>query len=141
MGVSDPAGAGVAAMARYSVTSSSYEKPRAQLNVKGLVTLTGDGRVRLTEAGRAAAPAVDTPATRDELHRRVLENLKGPQRRILEPLLGAHPGALTNAALAEAARYSVTSSSYEKPRAALVALGLATLDRGFVRAADFLFPT
>lgn len=140
MGVSLPGGAAVAVMARYTVTSSSYEKPRAQLKAKGLLTLTGTGQVSLTDAGEALAPPVSAPTTREELHRCVLGNLKGPERRLLGPLLEAYPEGLTNATLAERSRYAVTSSSYEKPRAALVALGLATLNSGLVRAADFLFP-
>jgi hypothetical protein len=93
------------------------------------------------EAGREKAEVPDAPPTGEELRRRVLGKLAGPQQRILSVLIEAYPDAVTNEECAGKAGYSETSSGYKNPRGNLKALNLANYPSpGQVRAADWLFP-
>jgi hypothetical protein len=75
------------------------------------------------------------------LQREVLAKLGGPERRLLEPLLKNYPHPVANEALADAAGYSLNSSSYGVPRSRLKNFGLIEYPQpGMVRAKDLLFP-
>jgi hypothetical protein len=138
IGSDAPEYAAVAAMADYSVKSSSFGVPVSQVKRLGLVTAR-DGTLSLTPAGRQAANWPDV-VTGDELRRRVLDRLEGPQRRLLEPLLEAYPNALSNEELAKRAGYSADSSSYGVPRSQLKKYGFIQYRDGQVVAREILFP-
>jgi hypothetical protein len=131
----------VAFIAGYSHTSSGYKNPRGALKESGLVEYPEPGRVSLTGAGREKAEAPDAPPNGEELRRRVLGKIGGPQQRILGVLIEAYPESLSNEDCAGKAGYSHTSSGYKNPRGNLVALNIATYpQQGQVRASDWLFP-
>jgi hypothetical protein len=131
----------VAFIAGYSHTSTGYTNPRSALKTSGLIEYPEPGRVCLTEMGREQAEAPDAPPTDEELRRRVLGKLAGPQQRILSVLIEGHPEALTNEDCAAKAGYSHTSTGYTNPRSNLKTLNCITYPQsGMVRAADWLFP-
>ena len=141
IGVTDPEQPAVAFLAGYSATSSSFGVPKSQLKGQGMVEYLPDGRIALTETGRAAAEIGFVPRTNEGLQGAVLAKLGGPERRLLEPLLRHYPKAMGNEHLAEAAGYSVSSSSYGVPRSRLKSFGLIEYPHpGLVRAGDLLFP-
>jgi hypothetical protein len=131
----------VAFIAGYSHTSTGYTNPRGALKTAGLVDYPEPGRVSLTDAGRDKAEAPDAPPTGEELRRRVLGKLAGPQQRILSVLIDAYPEALSNDDCASRAGYSASSTGYTNPRGNLKTLNCASYPSpGQVRAADWLFP-
>lgn len=141
LGHDSPLNEQIAFIAGYSHTSTGYTNPRGALKTSGLVEYPQPGRVALTEAGREQAAAPDAPPTGEELRRRVLGKLAGPQQRILSVLIDAYPEALTNEECAARAGYSPSSTGYTNPRGNLKTLNLASYPApGQVRAADWLFP-
>lgn len=140
-GISQPTNEQVAFIAGYSPTSTGYTNPRSALRTAGLIEYPSVGVVALTSAGHEKTIAPSIPPTVDEMHRRVMGKLSGPQQRILTPLINAHPASLTNAEVAEQAGYSATSTGYTNPRSSLRTLSLIEYPTiGQVRAADWLFP-
>lgn len=140
VGVAQPEHAAVAAMARYSVTSSSYGVPRSRITKAGLAE-SRDGCIWLTDAGREVATFPEGVPSGEELRQRVLQRIDGPHRRLLEPLIAAYPGSLSDDELAAQANYSRTSSSYGVPRSQLKTFGLIHYpERGRVAARSILFP-
>lgn len=141
LGIPAPTAMGVAFVAGYSPSSSSFEKIRSVLRVGGYIELANDGSIRLTASGRGLAIAPARPPSNADLHAMVIGQLEPRQGKMLQPLLDAWPNDIAMAELAEAAGYSVDSSSFEKIRSLLRSLGLATIPRaGYVRASDVLFP-
>jgi hypothetical protein len=140
-GFDAPSNEQVAFIAKYSPNSSGYTNPRGALKSAGYVTYPAPGRVSLTEAGVALAEQPATPPTGDELRRRVMDELAGPQQRILRAVINAYPEAMSNADVAAAAGYSASSSGYTNPRGNLKTLSLIDYPTsGWVRAAGWLFP-
>lgn len=141
IGVETPEQTAVAFLAGYSIKSSSFTVPRSIVVRKQLAEYVKDGRIHLTSAGRRVAQTPDVPMTNAGLHAVVIEKLPGPEKRLLQPLLRAWPGALDSDTLAQAAAYSVTSSSFTVPRSRLKSFGLIEYTgAGTVRARDLLFP-
>lgn len=141
-GIDRPSNEQVAFIAGYSPIGGAYGNPRSALKSMGLIDYPVPGRILLTEAGAEKAEAPDAPTTRDELHRRVMSKLNGPQQRVvLRPLLEAYPESMPNDELAAAAGYSPIGGAYGNPRSSLKSLSLIDYpDRGIVRASDWLFP-
>lgn len=124
VGVNQPARVQVATVARYSATSTSFTNPLSALRTKGLLNYPDSGSVALTAAGTGKARAPESSPTTAELQARIFKILDGPRRRILEPLLAAYPAAMSREALARAADYSATSTSFTNPLSGLRSLGL-----------------
>lgn len=79
--------------------------------------------------------------TREELHRRVLNRLPGPEQKILRVLLDAYPKPVGNHDLARAAGYEPGGGAFNNPRGRLRSLGLVHYpSQGFVAAREILFP-
>lgn len=141
IGIDAPSVVGVAFVAGYSPTNSSFEKMRGALRSAGLVDYPSAGTMRLTPEGWKVTPRPTTPGTLAELHAKVLARLEPRHTRILQPVLDAFPDALSVEDLAAASGYSPTNSSFEKARGKLRSLGLFEYPRpGVVRATDVLFP-
>lgn len=138
LNVYHPAAAAVAPLADYSVKSSGFEKARGMLKVKKLVTFNGT-ELSLTPEGRRLARGEGPPPTTLELHRRVLETLTEPEKRVLDPLLRSYPGELSFEELAVASSYSVKTSGFEKTRGMLRSKGLIEAKKGSARASAILF--
>src|SRR5258708_6585574 len=141
MGIDAPTSEQVAFAAGYSPTSSSFANTRGALKAAGYVDYPSGGRMSLTSAGVGEAVVPEFEPTVAVFHGQVRAKLGGPQVRLLDPVLVAYPSALTSAELAEAAAYSVTSSSFANTRGSLKALGLIENPaNGQVSAASWLFP-
>lgn len=139
IGVDSPEQPAVAFLAGYTIGGGAYNNPRGALRTKGLIDYAGD-RIRLTDAGRAAAHWPDDVLTAEELQRRVLERLPGPEQRILRVLLGAYPESVDNDDLAREAGYEPGGGAYNNPRGRLRSLGLIHYpERGRVAALPLLF--
>lgn len=131
----------VSFIAGYTHGSGGYNNPRGSLKSAGLVDYPEPGRVSLTETGEAQAEAPDAPPTGEELRRRVLGKLAGPQQRILSVLIDAYPESVSNEECAAQAGYTHGSGGYNNPRGNLKTLNIITYPSpGFVRASDWLFP-
>lgn len=140
-GFQRPSNEQVAFIAGYSPNSTGYTNPRGGLKSAGLVDYPAPGMVGLTDAGRTLANAVESVPSGEELRRRVLAKLPGPQQRILSVAIEAHPEALTNEECATKAGYSASSTGYTNPRGALRTLDAISYPQpGQVRASDWLFP-
>ena len=127
--------------AQYSPTSTSYTNPRGELLKRGLIVYPTAGTLSLTSSGRALAAPHNRPSSNSDLHARILEQLPGPERKILEVLLDFYPAEINNEQLAAKSNYSHTSTSYTNPRGKLMKLGLIEYPyAGVVRASDGLFP-
>lgn len=129
----------VAFLAGYTYGGGAFNNPRGRLNVRGLVEYRGD-RIALTDAGRAMANVPEAALTADELHRRVMARLPGPEQRILRPLLEAYPNAMDGPDVARAANYTHGAGAFNNPRGRLRSLGLIEYVGGQLRASDALFP-
>lgn len=139
VGVVEPEQPAVAFLAGYTYGGGAFNNPRGRLNVRGLVEYRGD-RIRLTEAGRGLANTEERALDIDELHRRVLNRLPGPEQRVLKPLLMAYPEPLSNEDLARASGYTPNAGAFNNPRGRLRSLGLIEYPRpGAVVARPLLF--
>lgn len=133
----------VALVAGYgSVAGGAYRNPKGALRSGGYVIYPQDGMIELTPDGRKLAEMPDVPRTRSALHQMVLLHVKGPEQRILRPLLDAYPDELARQQVAKAAGYESTAGgAFRNPLGHLRSLGLVTYPQdGSVRAADVLFP-
>lgn len=140
IGVEDPEQPAVAFLAGYTYGGGGYNNPRGALRTKGLVDYIPGDRIRLTDDGRHAANHPETPLTTEALHSAVLDQLPGPERRILEVILRAYPESLTNEECASDAGYTAGAGGYNNPRGRLRTLGLIDYpEGGKVRARDILF--
>ncbi len=140
IGVTEPQQTAVAFLAGYTYGGGAFNNPRGALRTKGLVEYRAGERIALTDDGRSHARVPDAPLTSDELHRRVLDRLPGPEQRLLRPLLDAYPEALTNEDLAERAGYTAGAGAFNNPRGRLRSLGLVDYPQpGRVVARSVLF--
>ncbi len=140
IGVAEPEQPAVAFLAGYTWGGGAFNNPRGRLNQRGLVRYINASRIALTDAGRALASVPDAPLTTDELHRRVLDRLPGPEQRLLRPLLEAYPDSLSNGELAERAGYTPNAGAFNNPRGRLRSLGLIDYpEPGRVTALPLLF--
>lgn len=122
--------------------STGYTNPRGTLTAKGLIEYPVPGTVVLTSIGRIIANEPESAGSEQELHRRVLSRLTGPQSRILKILLEERGGAIDNVALSAAAGYTnPKSTGYTNPRGELRSYGLIEYTPDGVRACNILFPS
>lgn len=141
IGVDQPEQPAVAFLAGYSYGGGSYNNPRSRLNQRGLISYLSGNKIGLTDEGRKVANAPPAIASNEELHRRILERLGGPEKRVLTPLLAAYPSAMANADLAAAAGYAAGAGSFNNPRSRLRTFGLVDYPQaGHVAARAMLFP-
>jgi hypothetical protein len=132
----------VAFMANYTFGAGSFNNPKGSLNQKGFVQYIVGSKIKLTDAGRSLANVPDSPLTADELHRRVLDRLPGPEQRVLKPLLESYPDPVEGPVLAEKAGYQFGAGSFNNPKGRLRSLGLVEyVGGGRIVAADCLFPS
>ena len=139
VGVEEPELTAIAFLAGYRMGGGGFNNPRGRLRVAGHVEYRGKHMV-LTESGMAMANRSEVSLTSEALHERVLRKLKGPEQRILNPLLEAYPEAMANDDLAEAANYAAGSGGFNNPKGRLRTLGLIKYPSpGMSAAADILF--
>jgi len=143
MGASDPDRELVAFMSNYSnVNSKGFANAIGTLRTAGLINPpSGDGKVTLTDEGRARAEPASAPRTAAELQERVIAMLGGASGRILKPLIDAYPSPMNRDSLAEAAGYgNVNSKGFANAIGRLSGLGFIHYpERGQVAAKPVLF--
>jgi hypothetical protein len=139
-GVERPTKPQVAAVAGYRSTSGGYRNLLSLLKTGGLIEYPSSGAVELTDAGRAGANYPEN-ATGEALRDRALGVLNEPERRVLRPLLEAHPNALGREELARLAEYEPTSGGFRNLLSSLRTIGFVDYpSRGTVIAQSILFP-
>ncbi|HXG59180.1 MAG TPA: DUF87 domain-containing protein [Thermoanaerobaculia bacterium] len=139
IGVAEPEQTAVAFLAGYTIGGGAFNNPRGALRTKGLIDYRGQ-RIVLTDAGRALANWPDQTLTTDELQRRVLERLPGPEQKILRVLFEVYPDSIENDELARRAGYEPGGGAFNNPRGRLRSLGLIEYpERGRVVARSILF--
>ncbi|MFL5737324.1 MAG: hypothetical protein ACJ76P_08295 [Actinomycetota bacterium] len=110
VGFDQPTKLQVAFIAKYRVgkrVGGTFGNLLGSLRSNGLIDYPTQGRVELTEAGRAVATSADIPATIEGLQEAVYERLDGPERRVLRVLIEAYPAALPKQEIGERAGYTV----------------------------------
>jgi hypothetical protein len=93
------------------------------------------GHIAITDAGAAAAG--ESPA--EEAIARAKESLSPRQRRIFDIVVEHHPGDISRDAIAERMGIHPRGGSFGEDLGRLRGRGLLSIDRGMVRARDFLF--
>jgi hypothetical protein len=139
IGIAEPEQTAVAFLAGYTYGGGGFNNPRGSLRTKGLVDYRGSC-IALTDDGRAFAEVPAAPLTTEEMHRRVMEILPGPERKVLTPLLYAYPKDMGNEQLAQESGYTAGSGGFNNPKGRLRSLGLIEYPTsGRARARDILF--
>lgn len=123
LGGGDPRQVAVAFLAGYTYGGGAFNNPRGSLRTAGLVEYVGD-RIRLTESGKLHAHFPDEVLTTEELQRRVMSNLPGPEQKILKVLIDAYPNDMTKEECAETAGYTSGGGAFNNPAGRLRSLGL-----------------
>jgi hypothetical protein len=139
VGIEEPELTAVAFLAGYRMGGGGFNNPRGKLRVAGHVEYRGK-KIVLTRSGAAMANRSEIPLTSKGLQDKVLRKLKGPEQRILIPLLEAYPEPMANDELAVAANYTAGSGGFNNPKGRLRTLGLINYPSpGMSSAADILF--
>lgn len=139
IGVNEPEQTAVAFLAGYTIGGGGYNNPRGSLRSKGLIDYRGIN-LALTDAGRALANVPTGVLTTDGLHRKVMERLPGPERKILQVLLDAYPNSVPYEDLARQAGYEAGGGGFNNPRGRLRSLGLIDYpSKGEAAARSILF--
>lgn len=111
LGVPEPERVQVAFLAGYSnLNSKGFANALGAARSNDLVAYRSQGRLALTDAGRALARMPAKPLTGEELRARILTMLGGVHARVLNPLIEAYPIAMERNDLAAAAGYSNVNS-------------------------------
>ena len=114
----------VAALAGVKHRSSSFDNNLGRLRTLSLI-LYGPGKtIELTEQGKSATPAVGPPVSNGEMLQRCLRILTPIQGQFLQILYQAHPDFVSREALAEQAKVSSTSSSFDNNLGAMRSAGM-----------------
>jgi Mn-dependent DtxR family transcriptional regulator len=130
----------LAFLSEQSPTSSSYANNLGALRSANLIDYPGQGRIALTDAGRALAVVENVPKTSADLHAIVQRRIPPARWRIVATLIKAYPRDVDRAELAELASQSPSSSSYANNLGALRSLGLLDYpSKGSVIATPALF--
>lgn len=139
LGIVEPEQTAIAFLAGYTFGGGGFNNPRGALRTKGYVEYRGD-RIALTDEGRSRADKPDADLTSDELHRRVLSVLPGPEQKLLRVLIEMYPNDLAKDELAERTGYAPGSGGFNNPCGRLRTLGLVEYpSAGRVKAKELLF--
>ena len=140
IGVQQPEQSAVAFLAGYTIGGGGFNNPKGRLRGKGLVDYLSGNRIALTEAGRELAQHSEVPLTTDELQRRVLGRLPGPESKILSVLIKRYPESIEIDDCARLTGYEPGCGGFNNPKGRLRSLGLIEYpQKGHARAKDLLF--
>lgn len=124
-----------------NIRSGGFAEPFGRLHTDGYL-VSERGTVEITGRGVDAAGPVDPPADAEDLQRRILEKLTGPEQRLLKVLLAQYPMKITKEQLAAACDppyTNIRSGGFAEPIGRLNTLGLIKSQRGTVVASAALF--
>lgn len=139
IGTERPSRIQVAVVAGYKPNTGTFNTYIGSLNSGSFIN-SDRGLLSFTDQGRASANAPGDIPTQDELHRRVLGILSGPQAKLLSALIERYPDTLSREELAIAAGYAPNTGTFNTYIGSLNSIGLIENDRGQVKAAEILFP-
>jgi uncharacterized protein len=143
LGVAEPDKVTVGALCGYSnIRSKSFQNAIGALRTSGRVEYPSEGRIALTDDGRAIAENSLDVSSLDELHRLWYKLLGGVSEKILAQLVESYPDALPLDDVASNAGYeNARSKSFANAKGRLRTLGLIAYPRdGMIAATDLLFP-
>lgn len=138
IGIDEPEQIAVAFLAGYTVGGGAFNNPKGSLRSKGLIEYNNNNLI-LTPMGREYADVPDEVLTTEELHKKILGVLGGPEKKLLEVLLAEYPNEISNEELAERSGYQVGGGAFNNPRGRLRTLGLIEYKNGGVVARSILF--
>ena len=137
IGVSEPEKTAVAFLADY-VVGGAFNNACGSLRSKGLIQYQGS-KIVLTDQGRQFAETPEGSLTSEEMHRKVMDRLDGPGRKLMEVLIREYPEEISNEDLAAATGYQV-GGAFNNAKGRLRTLGLAEYPRpNFTKASSILF--
>lgn len=140
LGIQEAEQTAVAFLAGYTYGGGGFNNPKGRLNTRGFVTYISGNKIALTDEGRARAQLPGTVLTAEELQRKVLERLPGPERKILQVLIDHYPNAVTNEDCAAESGYTAGGGGFNNPKGRLRSLGLIDYpERNYAVAKPLLF--
>ena len=145
IGNPEPTNLQVGAVALLDSTGGHFSNTVGPLSSSGLV-VRGDGRMRLTDPGRALAKVPERIATLDDYHdvlrERVLKVRSAGRRTvdILNVIIGNGGAEVTNEYIGRQVGIDHTGGHYSNTIGPLSTLGLITRSGGVVRPTEILFP-
>lgn len=140
IGLGEPTRLQVGFVAGYKAGGGRFSNLLGAMRSSGWIDYPGDGRVSLTEPGRALARRPSTPPSLGELHDRVLAQLPPSEAKVLRAVIDS--GGVTREKLGELTDYSAGGGRFSNILGRLRSLGLITYgDSGRVWGSDLLFPT
>lgn len=135
----EPEQTAVAFLAGYTFGGGAFNNTRSSLRTKGLLEYRGN-KIALTENGRHIAKIPELALTQHDLHKKILDILPGPERKLMIHLLECYPQDISNEELATATGYTAGSGGFNNPKSRLRTLGLVDyVSAGRLKAKDFLF--
>jgi hypothetical protein len=143
LGTSAPTRELVGAMAGFgNITSKGFRQAVAFLIGEGSIEMPRDGRLALTDAGRAIAPRAARPGTVADMRNRIVSVLGAPADRILDELIRIYPQSIERQALGDLTGFgNITSKGFRQSVARLIDMGFAANhEAGKVKATEALFP-
>jgi len=139
IGIDTPERTAVAFLAGYTIGGGAFANPCGSLRTRGMIEYASDG-IRLTANGRSHANKPESPLDVEEIQKRVMERLPGPEQKILAILIAAYPKSLSAEECAARSGYAPTGGAFANPRGRLRTLGLIDYpERGMLRARGLLF--
>ena len=139
IGKDQPSRAQVAGWAGYSPKGGEFGNPLGRLSSLGYVIYPRRGTVALTDEGSAQAGEYPPP-DQEEIQRRILHILRGPERKILAALMEHRTEVIPKTQLAEESGYSEGGGAFSNPLGALRSKGFIEYPvPGQARCAEWLF--
>ncbi|HLT92099.1 MAG TPA: hypothetical protein VKZ85_14290, partial [Woeseiaceae bacterium] len=142
LGISEPTRENVSGFCTISANTGTFRTYLSQLRRAGLIEDVPGMRVRLTDAGRAAAAPPPSIPSLEDLHRIWFAKLGGTPARMLEEIIACYPEPVSREKLAGAIGISHDTGTFRAYLSQLRRPGLIRdIDRGGdVVATELLFP-
>lgn len=136
LGFKSPTRVQVAAVAGWRVTSGHLRNVAGSLKTRGYIDYPSDGKIALTDAGAAVAPAADTSTS---VPNQIRKTLDGSQRQAFDFLQGTAGRECTREDLAQGCGWTPTSGHLRNVLGSLRSLEIITYPSdGRVAVADWV---
>jgi hypothetical protein len=116
----------LAMQAGYSAKGGGFNNPLSSLRTLGYISPKGVEPIVIFDAGLDALGEYDPLPTGQALIDHWMGLLSGPEKKILLPVIKAHPATLTKDELADAAGYDPAGGGFNNPLSRLRSLELVT---------------
>jgi uncharacterized protein len=139
IGKNTPPRAMVAGWAGYSPNGGAFVNPLGALRTRGYLDYPAPGAVEISAKGMARVGDQSAP-DEEVIRQRILDVCDGPERRILNVLLGHGNGEISRDELARLSGYEPAGGAFVNPLGALRTKGFLDYPRPkFVKPANWLF--